>query len=64
MPALLLLIAGLIVNYIRHRLHKSTICSTTRPHVGVIPFTLGWGALTGWLWPHYCRPLIQQRRWW
>lgn len=62
MPALLLLIASLVVNYVRHRLGKSTICSTCRKRVGPIPFTLGWAALTAWLWPHYCKPLLRRNK--
>lgn len=56
MPALLLLVASLITNYVRHRLGKSTICSTCRKRLGPRAFVLGWLLLTGWFIPHYCRP--------
>jgi hypothetical protein len=59
MPALLLMIASLVTNYVRHRLGKSTICSTCRKRVGPRVFVLGWAALTVWFIPHYCRPFTE-----
>ena len=56
MPALLLLIAALVTNYVRHRTHRSTICSTCRKRIGPRVFVIGWFALTIWFIPHYCRP--------
>lgn len=56
MPPLLLMIASLVTNYIRHRTGKSTICSTCRKRLGPKAFVLGWAALTAWFLPHYCRP--------
>lgn len=49
------LIATLAWNYLRHVAGKSTICSSSRPWIGPVVFTFGWGVLTGWLWPHYTR---------
>jgi|GEM_PF-3951813 len=54
MPALLLLIASLVTNYVSHRRHTPTICSTCRKRVGPRVFLLGWAALTIWFTPHYC----------
>lgn len=49
------LLGALVWNYVRHVRGQSTICSSTRPWVGPVAFTFGWGVLTGWLWTHYTR---------
>lgn len=56
MPALLLLITSLVVNYLRHKTGRSTICSTCRKRLGPKMFVAGWLALTAWFIPHYCGP--------
>lgn len=56
MPALLTLVAALVINVLRHKTGRSTICSTTRKRVRPRLFCLGWAALSAWLIPHYCRP--------
>lgn len=56
MPGLVLLIAAMVVNYRRHRQHRSTICSTCRKVIPPWAFKTGWAALTTWLVPHYCNP--------
>jgi hypothetical protein len=59
MPALLLLASALGLNYHRHRVGKSTICSTSRQYVGPGAFLMGWAALTAWIAPHYIRPFAR-----
>ena len=59
MPGLVLLIAGLVTNFIRHRMGRTTICSTSRKVIGPRVFVLGWAALTAWFIPHYCLPFKQ-----
>lgn len=55
MPPLVLLVSALGLNFARHRLGLSTICSTCRRYVGPRAFLVLWGALTVWITPHYCR---------
>lgn len=57
MPVWLALGATLAWNYLRHRTGKSTLCSSGRTRIGWRAFLFLWGGLTGWLVPHYCRPL-------
>ena len=59
MPALLLLLGALGLNYGRHRRGLSTICSTCRRYVGPRLFLALWAALTAWIAPHYCRPFAR-----
>lgn len=60
MPALLLLVGALGLNYYRHRRGCSTICSTCRRRIGPRAFLLGWAVLTAWLVPHYCLPFARR----
>jgi len=62
MPALLLLASALGLNYHRHRRGLSTICSTSRKHIGprlMVAIVLGFVA---WFLPHYCRPFVRAAR--
>lgn len=61
MPALLLLIASLVLNYLRHRRGKSTICSTTRPLVPAPLFVLGMAWFNAWFIPHWLMPKLRER---
>lgn len=47
------LAATLAYNYLRHRRHKPTLCSTARRFVPAAGMAIGWGVLTGWLVDHY-----------
>ena len=42
-------------NYLRHRHGRSTLCSSGRKTIPAWAFCLGWGILTGWLIPHFCK---------
>lgn len=53
MPVWGALVATLGWNYMRHRQHKSTLCSAGRKHVPGWAMTLAWCFLSGWLVPHY-----------
>jgi hypothetical protein len=55
MPVWVALLGALGWNYARHRRGKSTLCSSTRHVVPDLGFCAGWGVLTGWMIPHYCR---------
>lgn len=55
MPVWVALTATLGWNYARHRRGRSTLCSSSRPVIPRPVFVFGWGVLTGWLLPHFCR---------
>ncbi|HET7689161.1 MAG TPA: hypothetical protein VFK41_02185 [Nocardioidaceae bacterium] len=61
MPVWLALTGTMGLNYARHRLGKSTLCSSARApfHVdrreGQVVFLASWAALSGWLLPHFLR---------
>lgn len=59
MPAVLMLAGSLGLNYILHKLGRPTICSTGRRFIGPWLFLAGWGGLTAWIAPHYCRPFFR-----
>lgn len=59
MPALLLLVSALGLNYHRHRHGRSTICSTSRRAIGPRLMVALWLFLTAWFLPHYCRPFAR-----
>lgn len=55
MPGVVLLVAAVVVNFIRHKMGLTTICQTYREHV---PRPLGVVILLsifGWLLPHVFR---------
>lgn len=54
MPVWAALLGTLGMNVVRHRRGLSTLCSTARARIPRAVFCFGWGALSGWLLPHYC----------
>lgn len=56
MPALVLLGTALGLNYVRHRLGLSTICSTSRKRVGPRLMVVIVTGFVAWFLPHYCLP--------
>lgn len=59
MPVWVCMIGTLVLNYVRHRTGRSTLCSSARTRVGPRAFVLGWVTLSAWLLPHYVRPLLR-----
>lgn len=59
MPALLLIVAGLVVNILRARKGKSTICSVTRPLIPIPVFLAVLGAFLAWFPWHWIRPKLR-----
>lgn len=59
MPSMLLLLAALVTNYVRHRQNKSTICSTTRSTIPRPYAAAGLLAVFGWLFPHVIRGYVE-----
>jgi hypothetical protein len=55
MPVWLALSGTLGLNYWRHRKGRSTLCSSARPVISAEKFIFGWGVLTGWIIPHFCK---------
>lgn len=54
--------ATLSLNLYNDRHGKPTMCGTTRRVVPWPLFCLFWAALTRWMLPHYCRPLMKRVR--
>lgn len=47
------LLAALGVDWLQHKRHKPTLCSTARKYVPPLLFVAAWGVLTQWLVRHY-----------
>lgn len=54
MPVWICLTFTLVLNYVRHRKGKSTLCSAGRKVIPPEAFIGLWTALSVWLVPHYC----------
>lgn len=55
MPVWGALAATLTLNVARHLRGKSTLCSSARRVLPAPAFVFGWGVLSGFLIPHFCR---------
>jgi hypothetical protein len=59
MPALILLLAAPVLNYVQHKLGRPTICSTCRRFIGPHLMTALVLGIVGWFIPHYTRPFAR-----
>ena len=54
-PVWACLTGTLTLNYVRHKLGLSTLCSSGRKVIPAWLFLVSWATLTGWIIPHFCQ---------